>query len=574
MKLSKSVWQTYKEVPAEAEIPSHQLMVRAGLIHKLGSGLYSYMPFAMKVIKKIEGIIREELDAIDSQEVQMTVVTPSELWKESGRWDKMGDEMLRCKDKGEREICLSPTNEEAITDIFRKSVKSYKSLPTSLYQINTKFRDELRPRFGLMRAREFTMKDAYSFHMDKECMDKGYAEFKGAYERIFTRMGLKFSAVEADAGNMGSGDSQTHEFQVIADTGEDTIIYSEAGSYAANVEKAQTIRKGLEFDLTGGELKEVHTPKMATIADVCEFLKKPQHQSIKSLVYTITKEDKSEEVLLQVLGDDELNPLKLKNALGAEEVAPALEHKLKELGLPKGFIGAVNAPKGMRIIFDKAINLDAFYATGAMKEDYHFENFNPKRDTSEYEVLDLRMAKKGDFTEDGQFEVDEKRGVEVGHIFQLGDKYTQSMNVNILDQNGKTKNPLMGCYGIGVTRVMAAAIEQNHDENGIIWPKALAPFDIYFALIGKSEEIKETATTIYEEMKSEGLEVLFDDRKAGPGFKFKDSDLLGLPLRVVLGERDFKESGNLEVVDRRTNEKTFVKKEELIAKLKEQLSNL
>ncbi len=574
MKLSKSVWQTYKEVPAEAEIPSHQLMIRAGLIHKLGSGLYSYMPFAIKVIRKIEKIIREEHEKIDSQEILMNVVTPAELWKESGRWDKMGDLMLKFPDKAEKELCISPTNEEAVTDIFRKSVKSYKNLPVSMYQINTKFRDEIRPRFGLMRAREFTMKDAYTFHMDKECMDKGYAAFKGAYEAIFTRIGFKFSAVEADAGDMGSEDSQTHEFQVIADTGEDLIIYSEEGNYAANVEKAKTKRASLEFDKTGGALKEVATPNMATITDVCQFMKKPEYQSIKSLVYTISKEGEEETVLLQLLGDDELNELKLKNALGADSVTPTLEHKLKELSLPKGFIGAVNLPSKIRVIFDGAVDIEAFYVTGAMKVDVHFENFCPKRDVQNFEVLDLRLAKKGDVTEDGKYTVDEKRGIEVGHIFQLGDKYTKAMNVAILDQNGKTKSPLMGCYGIGVTRVMAAAIEQNHDENGIIWPKAIAPFDVYFALIGKSEEIKNTANDIYEDLKASGLEVLFDDRKAGPGFKFKDSDLLGLPLRVVLGERDFNEKGTLEIVNRRTGEKSFVKKEDLVNEVQKKLKAL
>lgn len=574
MKLSKSVWQTYKEVPAEAEIPSHQLMIRAGLIHKLGSGLYSYMPFAIRTIQKIENIIREEHEKIDSQEILMNVVTPAELWKESGRWDKMGGLMLKFADKADKELCISPTNEEAVTDIFRKTVKSYKNLPTSLYQINTKFRDEIRPRFGLMRAREFTMKDAYSFHMDKECLDNGYAAFKGAYEAIFKRIGLKFSAVEADAGDMGSEDSQTHEFQVIADTGEDLIIYSEEGNYAANVEKAKTIRAKLEFDKSGGELKEVSTPNMATIKDVCAFLKKPEHQSIKSLVYIVTKEEEEEVVLIQLLGDDELNPVKLKNALGADDVQPLMEHKLKELGLPKGFIGAVNLPKGIRVLFDSAIDQDAYYVTGAMKADTHLENFCPKRDASNSEALDLRMAKKGDLTEDGKFSVDERRGIEVGHIFQLGDKYTKAMNVTILDNNGKTQHPLMGCYGIGVTRVMAAAIEQNHDENGIIWPKAIAPFDVYFALIGKSEEIKNTADEIYNELKDAGIETLFDDRKAGPGFKFKDSDLLGLPIRVVLGERDFNEKGTLEIVNRKTGEKSFIQRNELTKEVKKLLEAL
>lgn len=567
MKLSKSVWQTYKEVPNEAEIPSHQLMLRAGLIHKLGSGLYTYMPFAYRSVRKIEQIVREEMDRIGGQEILMTVVTPGELWQETGRWDKMGNLMLKFLDKADRDLCISPTNEEAVTDVFRRTIKSYKQLPVTMYQINTKFRDEIRPRFGLMRAREFTMKDAYTFHMDKECLDREYDKMYKAYETAFTRMGLNFSIVEADAGAMGNSESKTHEFQVTAETGEDTIIFNDESGYAANVEKANTKRKTLDFDKSGGELKETATPNMATIEDVCEFLKKPKHHSIKSLVYSAITGEDEEIILLQLLGDDELNDLKLKNYLACDEVLPTPEHKLAKLGLPKGFIGAVNLPQPMKIIFDEAIDLEAYYATGGMKPDVHFENFSPKRDTKDYEVVDLRLAKKGDLTPDGLHEVDEKKGIEVGHIFQLGNIYTKGMGVNILDNNGKTQHPLMGCYGIGITRVMASAIEQNHDEKGIVWPKAIAPYHVYFALIGKSEEIKETANEVYEELLSAGVETVFDDRKAGPGFKFKDADLLGLPVQVVLGERDFKEKGTLEIVNRATGEKTLVTRDNLISEV-------
>jgi prolyl-tRNA synthetase len=572
MKLSKSIWQTYKEIPAEAEIPSHQLMVRAGLIHKMGSGLYSYMPFAYRIIRKIEQIVREEMDRAGGQEILMNVVTPAELWQESGRWAKMGDLMLKFNDKAQRELCISPTNEEAVTDIFRKTVKSYKQLPITVYQINTKFRDEIRPRFGMMRAREFTMKDAYSFHMNKDCLDEVYENLYQAYCKTFERIGLKFSVVEADAGDMGGTDSKTHEFQAIAETGEDTIIYSETNKYAANIEKADTLRDNLQFAKEKKELTEVATPNMATIEDVCNFLKTPQHHSIKSLVYTgvgIGEDQEDETVLIQLLGDDELNELKLKNFLGAEQVVPATEEVLKNFSMPKGFIGAANLPKKIRVLFDKAIDLEAFYTTGAMKKDFHLTGFNPLRDTEEYDVVDLRLARAGDLTPDKSEKVLEKKGIEIGHIFQLGDKYTKAMDAKILNQQGKTEHPLMGCYGIGVSRVMAAVVEQYHDENGIMWPKELAPYDIYFALIGKTPEIHETANGIYEEMKASGFEVLFDDRKAGPGFKFKDSDLLGLPIRVVLGERDFKESGELEIVIRKSGEKIKVKKEELAETLKE-----
>lgn len=577
MKLTRSIWQTYKEVPAEAEIPSHQLMIRAGLIHKTGSGLFTYMPFGYKVIRKVESIVREEMDKIDSQEIQMSVVTPGELWQESGRWEKMGDLMLKFKDKGERDLCISPTNEEAVTDVFRKTVKSYKQLPQSVYQINTKFRDEIRPRFGLMRAREFIMKDAYTFHLDKPCLDKGYKEMYEAYEKAFKRMGIEFVAVEADAGDMGNTDSQTHEFQAIADTGEDTIIYCQKTGYAANIEKADTLREEITFDHDSKELEEIETPNMGTIADVCNFLKVPQHHSIKSLVYSaIFGEDGEDEeiVLIQLLGDDELNELKLKNFLGANEVRPTEEMKLKKLGMVKGFIGAINLPEKMRVLVDKAIDEDAFYTTGAMKKDYHAKGFNFKRDLEEYEKVDLRLARKGDRTPDGQGIVDEKKGIELGHIFQLGDKYTKALDVKILDQNGKTMAPLMGCYGIGISRIVAAAIEQSHDENGIIWPKEIAPFDIYFATIAKSEEYKQVGEEIYKELRDAGFDTLYDDRKAGPGFKFKDSDLLGLPIRVVMGERDFKEKGELEIVIRKTNEKRFIKRDELISTLKEILKEI
>jgi prolyl-tRNA synthetase len=574
MRLSTGFWQTYKETPADAEIPSHQLMIRAGLIHKSGAGLYSYLPLGYRSIRKVEQIVREEMDKAGCHEILMSVVTPGELWKESGRWDKMGGEMLKFSDKGNRELCISPTNEEAVCDIFRKTIKSYKNLPATLYQINTKFRDEIRPRFGLMRGREFTMKDAYSFHVDKESLDDIYAKMYKAYEAIFNRMGLEFSAVEADAGAMGDAGSQTHEFQVIADTGEDEIIYCAETGYAANSEKAVTKRAGIEFLAASKEMSEVETPNMATIEDVCNFLKAPQHHSLKSLVYTSTIEGEDEHVLVMTLGDDNLNELKLENYLKSENLRPSSDNELMSLELCKGFIGPKNLKKEIRTIFDKAIDLDAAYCTGANKEDLHYQNFVPNRDLGECESIDLRMAVKGDLTEDGKGTVDVRRGIEVGHIFQLGDKYTKAMSVGILDNNGKNMNPLMGCYGIGITRVVAAAVEQNHDENGIIWPAAIAPYHVYFAVIAKSDETKELSEKIYSELLSANVETVLDDRKAGPGFKFKDADLLGLPLALVLGERDFKADGMLEIRVRKTGEKIKVKPEEAVSKLKEMLSEI
>lgn len=568
MRLTKAFWQTYKEVPADAEIPSHQLMLRAGLIHKSGAGLYNYLPMGLRSIRKVENIIREELNKIGCNEITMTVVTPGELWQETGRWDKMGGLMLRFKDKKEADLCISPTNEEAVTDIFRKTVKSYKHLPVGFYQINTKFRDEIRPRFGLMRGREFTMKDAYTFHMDKASLDVGYQEMYDAYTAIFTRLGLEFIPVEADPGAMAAPDAKTHEFQVVANSGEDLIIYSQEAQYAANVEKAQTIRANTTFDMNLVAMSEVETIKTETIEAVCNLLNIKAYQSLKSLIYVATNGTESKLILALVLGDDSLNEIKLQAHLKCEHLVAATDEQMKAAKIWKGFIGPVGLPEGIKVVFDKAINLDASYVIGANKKDAHTKGFNPKRDAKDYSIADLRLARAGDLTLDGKHTVIEKRGIEVGHVFQLGDKYTKDMKVGILDQNGKLVTPLMGCYGIGVTRVVAAAIEQNHDENGMVWPKAIAPYQIYFATIVKAEEFVNIADEIYKDMLNAGLEVVYDDRNVGPGNKFKDSDLLGLPYRVVLGERDFGASGELEVIERKTGTVTKVKKEDLIQTLK------
>lgn len=568
MRLSKGFWQTYKEIPSDAEIPSHQLMMRAGLIHKSGAGLYNYLPMGLRAIKKFEQIIRDEHDKIGCHEISMSVVTPGELWKETGRWDKMGDLMAKFKDKKEQDLCLSPTNEEAVTDIFRKTIKSYKQLPVTLYQINTKFRDEIRPRFGLMRGREFTMKDAYSFHMDKECLDRVYQDIYDCYCRIFDRVGLEYIPVEADGGAMASSDSKTHEFQVVANAGEDAIIYSPESKYAANIEKAQTVRGKLNFKQSSEAMKNVATPKMATIEDVCNFLKAEKHHSLKSLVYKAVVANKDIFVLALLLGDDDLNEIKLQAFMKADHLAQATEEEMKKLGLVKGFIGPVGVSSDLVIVFDKQIDLNAAYVVGANQPDTHTENFVPSRDLKSIQSYDLRLAKEGDYTLDGKHQVVVKRGIEVGHVFQLGDKYTKGMSVQVLDKNGKLATPLMGCYGIGVTRVVAAAIEQSHDENGIIWPKAIAPYQIYFATIVKKEETKKLADEIYSDLLKAGFEVLYDDRDQGPGFKFKDADLIGLPIRLVLGERDYEASGELEIVTRKGAQVAKVKKENLVTELK------
>ena len=573
MKLSKSFWQTYKEVPNDAEIPSHQLLMRAGFIHKTGAGLYSYLPMATKVLRKIENIIREELDKIGAQETRMAFVTPANLWQDSGRWDDMGPEMLRVKDRKDNDFCLSPTNEETFTDIFRKSVTSYKQLPVNLYQIGMKFRDEIRPRFGLMRGKEFTMKDAYTFHIDKDCMDEVYEDYFKAYSNIFKRMGLEFITVEADAGAMGSADSKTHEFQVIADSGEDIVVEAKEIGFAANIEKAQTYRAELDFT-AACEVEEIETINLSTCEDVCKSLNVPVYQSLKTLVFTDTYGHKEANYMIMLLGDDELNELKLKNFLKADHIAVAKEQVLKDIGAPKGYMSPLGLHGKISVLFDEAIDVEKSYIVGANKENYHVKGFVPSRDVEKYKVADLRLAREGDFALDKKTPVVFRKGIEVGHIFQLGDKYTKSMEATVLDQNGKKIVPLMGCYGIGVSRTMAAAIEQFHDENGIIWPAPIAPFDVYLAVIGKKDETKALSNEIYKDLQDSGLDVVFDDRGMGPGPMFKDSDLLGLPVRVLLGERDYNETGELEIKVRSTGDVFKVKKEDVVEKVKEILTGL
>ncbi len=566
MRLSQSFWQTFKEVPSDAEVPSHQLMIRAGLIHKSGAGLYSYLHFSLRAIQNVENIIREELDRVGCQEILMPMVTSGDLWKESGRWDAMGGQMAKFKDKAGRDLCLSPTNEESITDIFRKFIRSYKSLPLTFYQINTKFRDEIRPRFGLLRGREFTMKDAYSFHMNKECLNKVYDNLHKAYSSIFKRLGLNFMAVEADAGAMASSDQKTHEFQVLADTGEDDIIYSK--NYAANIEKAKTLRSHTQFNLSSLEKYDIETVDLHTISDVCTSLDLPEHHALKTLVFMYAKSGEIKPLLAILLGDDELNEIKLLAHLSADELYPASPEDLEKWGFIKGFIGPEGFESKMKIIFDSEIKKEAFYLVGANKKNYHTQGYSPEKEIKDYFCADLRLAKSGDLTMAGEV-VGLKRGIEVGHIFQLGHKYTKALNASVLDKNGKTSHPLMGCYGIGVTRIIAAAIEQSHDEKGIIWPKNMAPYQLHFISLAKSDEVKNLVETIYKELLDAGIKVVLDDRKASPGFKFKDADLLGLPLQLVLGERDYKETEKLGLIDRKTGTKILISKAEVIASITE-----
>lgn len=572
MRLSQGYWQTLKETPSDADVISQQLMMRAGLMYKTGAGLYTLQPMAFRTLKKVEKIIREELDKINCFEVQMPVVTPAELWQESGRWDGMGGQMLKAIDRAERQVCLSPTNEETVTDLFRKTVTSYKQLPVCLYQINTKFRDEIRPRFGLMRAREFCMKDGYSFHMDKASLDKFYDEIYGAYENIFRRMGLEFIAVEADGGAMAGGGAKTHEFQVVADNGEDYLVYVPRTKFAANIEKAMTVRKNLPL-ASVGELTKFATPNQKTCEEVCAAHGMPITQSLKSLVMHTVINGKDQFFMVMLLGDDTLNEVKFKNKVNAEHIRPAQQSELERLGLVKGFMGPSTSAEGFKVIFDEAIDMNASYVVGANEPDHHLKGFVPSRDTKPKNFrADLRLAKEGDYIGDDQIVI--KKGIEVGHVFQLGDKYTKAMKVTVLNDQGKAITPIMGCYGIGVTRVIAAAIEQNNDKDGIIWPAAIAPYDLYLGYIGKAPEFKDLVEKIYADLKQTGFEILFDDRQLGPGAMFKDADLIGLPIRVILGERDFNATGEIEVKIRKTGETLKVKKDELQSLLKKKLEEL
>ncbi len=572
MRLSQGYWQTLKETPSDADIVSQQLMMRAGLMYKTGAGLYTYLPMAFKSLKKIEKIIREELDKINCFEIQMPVMTPAELWQETGRLEAMGGQMLKVKDRAEREICFSPTNEETVTDLFRRTVNSYKQLPVCLYQINTKFRDEIRPRFGLMRAREFTMKDGYSFHMDKASLDKFYDEIYVAYENIFKRLGLDFIIVEADGGAMAAGGAKTHEFQVVADNGEDYVVSVPKTGFAANIEKAMTVRKNLQF-APASELAKFSTPNQKTCDEVCAAHGFLITQSLKSIVMNAVINGKDQFFMVMLLGDDSLNEVKFKNKVAAEHIRPAQQAELERLGLVKGFMGPTTDAQGFKVIFDEAIDMNAAYIVGANEPDHHLKGFVPSRDTKPKNFrADMRLAKEGDFI--GEDQIVLKKGIEVGHIFQLGDKYTKSMKVTVLNDQGKAVTPIMGCYGIGVTRVLASAIEQSNDKDGIIFPASISPYDLYLGYIGKTPETKAVVESLYSELKNQGFEILFDDRQLGPGQMFKDADLIGLPVRVILGERDFLATGEIEVKIRKTGETLKVKKDELKTVIQKKLEEL
>jgi|ERR1044071_7579393 prolyl-tRNA synthetase len=546
---SKTLIPTLKEDPADAEVISHKLLVRAGFIRQVSRGVYDYFPLALRVIRKIEQIVREEMNRAGAQELLMPITAPAELWQESGRWEMYGKELLRFKDRNERDFCLGPTHEEIVTDLVRRSVRSYRELPFNLYQIQTKFRDEPRPRFGLMRGREFIMKDAYSFHADVEDCRREYDNMYQTYKRIFSRCGLRYRPVEADTGSIGG--SQSHEFQVLADSGEDAIVSCNTCDYAANMEKAEVKAArptGRDLAEQSPKLEKVSTPGKKSVAEVAEFLKLPSDKFIKTLVY---KTDTGELVAALARGDHEINELKLKAVLGCREIALADEASVSAAtGVTPGFLGPIGLK--LRVLADLSVHGMRDAVTGANEANAHFIHVDQERDFTPEAFADLRLAASGDpcpRCENGRLEA--HRGIEVGQVFYLGTKYSVSMGATYLDAEGRERPIEMGCYGIGVSRLVAAAIEQNHDANGIIWPFSLAPFHVLLLPINYKDAAIRTATdALYGELQKQGLEVLLDDRDERPGVKFKDADLVGIPLRVTIGAKGL-EKGVLELRARR-----------------------
>ena len=570
MKASQFFISTLKEAPAEATLASHKLMLRAGLIKANASGLYTWMPMGLRVLRKVENIVREEMNRAGCVELLMPVIQSADLWKESGRWQFYGDELLRITDRHDNEFCFSPTCEEMITDIVRKEINSYKQLPKNFYHINTKFRDERRPRFGVMRAREFVMKDAYSFHADFESLVRdGYQPMYDAYCRIFNRLGLNFRPVAADTGSIGGTGS--HEFQVLAESGEDVIAYSDSSDYAANVELAQTLPLSGSRAAAQKALEKIHTPNTKTIEQLVQFLNIPVETTLKSIVVE-GKED-GEIVLLLLRGDHEFNDIKAEKLADVKSplTMASAESILAQFGANGGSLGPVGF-KG-KVYADFATEKGADWVIGANQDDYHYTGFNFGRDAAEPEFVDLRNVVAGDPSPCGSGSLKLARGIEVGHVFQLRTKYSEAMNAAFLDNNGKSQIMEMGCYGIGVTRVVAAAIEQNNDEKGIIWTDAMAPFTVVIVPMNykKSADVKAAADKIYAELLAQGVDVLLDDRDERAGVLLADSELLGIPHRIVIGDRALKE-GNVEYAERKVGESQSIAVNEIVGKIKNVLA--
>lgn len=568
MKASQTFLATLKEAPADAEVVSHQLMVRAGLIRKLSAGIYNYLPLGLKVIRKVENIIREEMNRAGAIELLMPIVQPAELWQETGRWEKMGPELLRIKDRHERDFLIQPTSEEVITDLARTEIKSYKQLPINFYQIQTKFRDERRPRFGIMRGREFSMKDAYSFDRDHDGLKRSYALMFDAYVRIFKRMGLTFRAVTADNGAIGGSGSQ--EFHVIADTGEDAIVYCPNSDYAANLEAAESLSLVTKRDAPKEVMKKVSTPEQKRCEDVARFLKISLTQTIKSLVLAVDQEHGPATLFMLLLrGDHELNEIKASKVPDLTAFRFASDEEVKAAcHSPVGYLGPVGLSSNVQIVADRTVANMSDFVCGANEAGYHLTGVNWGRDLPEPIIADIRNAVAGDPSPDGKGVVDICRGIEVGHVFQLGTRYSEAMKCTYLDENGKSQPMLMGCYGIGVTRLLGAAIEQGHDEKGILWPISMAPFELVICPVGydKSELVRQAADDLHQQLQNAGIDVVLDDRGERPGAMFADWELIGATYRVVIGERSLKE-GNVEFQGRRESTAQLVPVNEITEKV-------
>ena len=579
MKASQFFISTLKEAPADAEVVSHKLMMRAGLVKKLGAGIYTYMPMGLRVIRKVEAIVREEMNRAGAVELSMPVIQPAELWQETGRFEKMGPELLRIKDRHERDYVVQPTSEEVVTDIARQEIRSYKQLPKNFYQIQTKFRDERRPRFGLMRGREFTMKDAYSFDRDQDSAKASYQVMAQAYRKIFDRFGLTYRAVAADSGAIGGDLSE--EFQVIAATGEDAIVYCPGSDYAANMEKAQALEPQAPRAAAAQALTKTPTPGKSTCADVAELLAVPLQTTIKSLVLATDTRNEAGEVvktqvwLLLLRGDHDMNEVKVGKLPGLADFRFATVPEIEDhFGSKPGYLGPIGLKKPLKIVADRDVAVMADWICGANEVDFHTTGVNWVRDLPEPDlVADIRNVVAGDASPDGQGVLAIERGIEVGHVFYLGTKYSQAMGATFLDVNGKPQFLEMGCYGIGITRLPAAAIEQNHDERGIIWPDAIAPFTLVLCPIGmdRSEEVKTAAHALYQEFLAAGVDVLLDDRGERPGAMFADWELIGVPHRLVISDRGLKE-GQLEYQHRRDTEATKLAVADVVASIRGRLA--
>ena len=566
MRTSHYLLGTVKENPADAELVSQKLMIRAGLIRKLSSGIFTWLPLGYRVLQKVETIIRQELDQIGALEIQMPNVQPAELWQESGRWEKYGNELLKIYDRAERGFVFAPTHEEVITTLMRTELRSYKQLPMKVYQIHTKFRDEIRPRFGVMRAREFIMKDAYSFDLNVAAMQQTYEKMFQAYQAIFTRLGFDFRPVDADSGAIGGDIS--HEFQVIADAGEDALVFSDGSDYAANMEKATALAPA-ERPAAGAKMEKVATPNCKTIAEVCTFLKLAAQQTIKAL---FVKGNEHEVVALFLRGDHELNEIKAEHhpLIAAPIEFVAEDVLINKTACPAGFLGPIALQeKGIPMIVDRDAAALADFCCGANEIDHHYINANWERDCALGEVADLRNVVAGDASPDGKGTLHIKRGIEVGHVFQLGDHYSKLLNATVIDEHGKAIPLQMGCYGIGVSRIIAAAIEQHHDDRGIIWPEAMAPFNIALVPMNyhKSHRVREFTDNLYQELLAAGFEVLLDDRRERAGILFADMDLIGIPHRIVIGERGI-DVGTVEYKARNTNDTQDIQRDNLLDFLK------